>query len=532
MDSTIGEQGKLFSVSAIDPPKKDKKRLQVFKSYTPDQALLIPPSLSELIDTNHPVRVVSEVVDKIDIKLLEQQYKGGGTSSYHPRMMLKVLVYSYMTNIYSSRKMEAALRENIHFMWLSGMQTPDHNTLNLFRGRRLKDTLKPIFTQVVQLLAAEGLLSIKEVYVDGTKMESVANRYTFVWGNSIRSNREKIKKQIDELWQYAQKVAAEELGGPEPPIFDKIDSKKVTETVEQIETALKDKEVSKQVRQKLNYARKNWPANLDKYDAQEAMMDGRNSYSKTDTDATFMRMKEDHMLNGQLKPAYNVQVSSNNQFIVDYGIHQTPGDTTTFVPHMEQHKEQYGNYPEAVCTDAGYGSEQNLQYLEDKNIEGFVKYSLFDKEQSSNHHDKHPFAPSKLHYDKEKDCYYCPMGQPMHNAGNYKKATSAGYVQEVTRYKAANCARCPLNGACHKSKGDRVIEVNFNLNRLKEIAYQKLTSENGVEHRKKRPWHIESVFGNIKSNHGFRRFMLKGRQKVAIEFGLLSIAQNLRKKAA
>ena len=504
----------------------------VFKDYSPNQTFLIPPSFDELIGQNHPVRVVNDVIDKIDLKLMMDQYKGGGTSSYHPKMMLKVMVYSYLSNIYSSRKMECALKENIHFMWLSGMNTPDHNTLNSFRGNRLKETLKDIFVQIVQLLADAGLISLKEVYVDGTKIESVANRYTFVWGNSIKANKEKIKKQIDELWQYAQKVAAEELDEPEPPTFDKIDAQKVSETIEKIEAVLKDKQVTKQVKQKLNYAKKHWPANLEKYEQQEKIMGERNSYSKTDHEATFMRMKEDHMLNGQLKPAYNVQVSSSDQYIVDYSIHQNPGDTTTFVPHLEQHKEQYGQYPDAATADAGYGSEQNLQYLEDNAIEGYVKYSYFDKEQSSAHQDKHPFAPSKLYYNKENDCYYCPMGQPMQNIGTYIKTTAAGFEQHLTKYRAVNCERCPLNGVCHKSKGNRVIEINANLNRLKEIAHQKLTSEKGIEHRKKRPWDVESVFGNIKSNHGFRRFLLKGKKKVSIEIGLLAIAQNLRKKAA
>lgn len=173
----------------------------VFKPYTPTQAFLLPPSFDDLISVNHPVRVVNDIVENIDLKLLMLQYKGGGTSSYHPKMMLKVIVYSYLTNIYSSRKMEAVLREDIHFMWLSGMNTPDRNALNNFRGHRLKHTLKNIFTQIVPRLAAEGLLTLNEINVDGTKIESAANRYTFVWGKTIKNNREKIKKQIDELWQ-------------------------------------------------------------------------------------------------------------------------------------------------------------------------------------------------------------------------------------------------------------------------------------------------------------------------------------------
>jgi transposase len=126
-------------------------------------------------------------------------------------MLLKVLVYAYVTNIYSSRKIESAVKENINFMWLAAMNKPDHNTINCFRGKRLKDVLREIFVQVVELLAAEGLLSLKEIYVDGAKLEANANKFTFVWGNSIKTNKEKMEKQFDDLWQYAQSVAAEEM---------------------------------------------------------------------------------------------------------------------------------------------------------------------------------------------------------------------------------------------------------------------------------------------------------------------------------
>ena len=151
----------------------------VFKDYNQNQLILLPPSLDELIEPNHPVRVVNQIIDRIDADTLLHQYKGGGSSSYHPRMLLKVLVYSYLCKIYSSRKMEFAIEENIHFMWLSGMNRPDHNTLNRFRSERLKDVLKEIFTQVVLLLFESGHESLQEIYVDSTKIESRANRYTF-----------------------------------------------------------------------------------------------------------------------------------------------------------------------------------------------------------------------------------------------------------------------------------------------------------------------------------------------------------------
>lgn len=515
-----------------------KNNKVVFKIYSPSQGMLLPPSLDELISLSHPVRVVNEVIESVNLEILEKAYKGGGTSSYHPRMLLKILVYGYVSNVYSSRKLEAATKENIHFMWLAGMQKPDHNTINTFRGKRLQDALKDIFTQVVELLVAEGILSIKDIYVDGTKIEADANRYTFVWGNAIKTNKEKIKKQLEELWQYTQKVAAEELGQPAPPDpmaigFTTISKEKVVQAIEKIDKALSAKAVvSKQVKQKLNYAKNNWPQALDKYEAQEKILDGRNSYSKTDTDATFMRMKDDHMKNGQLKAAYNVQISTSNQFIVDYSLHPNPTDTTTLPKHIEQYKTTYNQYPQSITADAGYGSEENFQYLEDNTIEGYVKYSSFDKQQSANYYKKNPFATEQLHYNEQKDCYYCPMGQTMNCIGNYKRQTSTGFEQTIKKYQAQNCNGCPLRGVCNKAKYNRVIEVNFNLNRHKAIAKEKLNTEDGIKKRKQRCYDVEPVFGNIKSNHKFNRFMLRGKRKVTIELGLLALAQNLRKKTA
>ncbi len=501
-----------------------------FKAYRQHQSMLLPPSLDELIAAGHPVRVVNQVMDKIDIDPLLKKYTGGGAGSFHPRMLLKVLVYSYINNTYSSRKIEAALKENIHYMWLSGMSTPDHNTINRFRSERLKEVLRKIFTQVVLLLAQEGLLNIKELYTDGTKIEANANRYTFVWGKAIKTSKERIKKQLDELWQYAQKVAAAELPDTDPTTFDKIDAGKVEQTIEQINEALQDKPVSKQIKQKLNYAKKNWPSNLKKYEQQEKILNGRNSYSKTDTDASFMRMKEDHMLNGQLKPGYNFQISTNNQYIVNYSLHQTTADTTTLQEHTEIYKEQYQQAPGVITTDAGYGSEQNYQYLNDNHIENYVKYNYFDKEQSGKANKKYPFKADTLFYNSEHDFYVCPMGQQMSNIGTHQSKTQTGFIQTITRYQAANCNGCPLRGVCHKSRHNRIIECNHTLRKYKQQVKENLNSEQGIYHRKKRPCDVEPVFGNIKNNHHFKRFMLRSKPKVEIETGLLALAHNLRKK--
>lgn len=510
----------------------------VFKTYNQGQPMLLPPSLDELISATHPVRVVNKVIDQLNIDPLMKNYKPGGTSSFHPRMLLKVLVYAYINNIYSSRKIEEALQQNIHFMWLSAMSTPDHNTINRFRSERLQAVLQDIFSQVVELLVAEGLLNLKELYVDGTKIEANANRYTFVWGKAIKTSRERIRKQLTVLWQYAKKVAAQESADTDPDDpsgsdFATIDAEEVEQTVRNINELLKDKTVDAKVSQKLKYAEKHWPSNLRKYEAQEKIMgEQRSSYSKTDPDATFMRLKEDHMKNGQLKPAYNVQISTNNQFIADYSIHQKTTDTNTLIEHLASHENMYNQTPDSVVADAGYGSEENYQALEQKSITAYVKHHQFDRRQSKTIQNKQPFTADKLHYNGDRDCYYCPMGQAMERCGTRNRKTTTGFIQTLAIYKAKNCQGCPLRGVCHKGQGNRTVEVNHNLNVLKTQADHRLQSEEGIRHRKKRCWDVEAVFGNIKSNHQFRRFMLRGKKKVSIEIGLLALAHNLRKKAA
>lgn len=516
---------------------KQPRNRVVFKPYSPNQLSLLPPSLEELIAPNHPVRVVNSVIDKLELSQLEQNYKGGGTSSFHPRMLLKVLVYGYLSNIYSSRQLEAATKENIHMMWLSGMSRPDHNTINRFRGQRLKDHLKEIFRQVVLLLVESGHVSLKEIYTDGTKLESVANRYSFVWGRAIETNKKKMYSQLEELWNYTQKIATEELKSIDLPSFEEIDSEKIAKTVEQIHQVLKQsqvlesqKEEKKKVQAKASYAQRNWSSKWIDYTKSEGILGQRNSYSKTDPDATFMRLKDDHMQNGQLKPAYNWQVSTANQYVTHYSIHQTTTDITLLKEHLKGFQEQYQQMPQSITADAGYGSEENYDFLEKNKIEAFVKFNLFHHEQS-NQFKTQISKVDNLFYNSEQNCFYCPMGQKMTQIGTFNKTTENHFQQTITKYQAQNCEGCPIRGACHKQPTNRIIEVNMNLRLHKQKIREKLNSEEGIKYRKQRPQDVEATFGQIKSNHNFKRLRLKGLAKVEIEVGLACLAHNLRKKA-
>ena len=505
--------------------------MPTFKPYNQDQMYLLPPSIEEMIAPNHPVRIVNSVIERIDITPLLKQYKKQGTSSYHPKMLLKVMVYSYLKNVYSSRKIEELLKENVHMMWISGMNKPDHHTINRFRSERLKKVLEKIFNQIVMLLVESDQLSIKEIYIDGTKLEAQANKYTFVWSKTIKKNKKRIKEQLKALWQYSQRVAKTEDIESGDDDFDEIDPDKIEETIKKIDEALKDRSIDKRIKQKINYAKKNWSKNYRKYEEEEKKLGSRNSYSKTDEDATFMRMKEDHMLNGQLKAGYNVQISSNNQYIVNYSLHQKSGDTTTLPEHLKLHKERYEQNPEVVVADAGYGSEENYEYLEEEQIESYVKYNYFDKEQKRTKTDKKPFSTEKLYYNEEEDCYYCPMGQKMEKIGQRERKSENNYTRKISLYQARNCNGCPIRGVCHNQKNNRIVEVSHRGKYLRQKAKEKLESEMGIFYRKKRPVDVETIFGNIKQNKNFRRFYLRGLEKVKTEFGLIAISHNLAKLA-
>jgi transposase len=504
------------------------KGTAVFKPYTQSQPSLLPPSLDELIESNHPVRVVDSVIESLDLSSVYATYGGGGASSYDPSMLLKVVVYAYLRNIFSSRKMEEALKENIHFMWLSGQSRPDHNTLARFRSGRLRNSLREVFSQVVVLLSENGLVSLEEAYIDGTKIEANAGRYTFVWGKAIKTNKAKMVGRLNELLAFADEV--EHAEAKTPPIeFEQINPQKLKETVASLNERLKAVEAPKAIRQGLRLANEEWPERLTRYERQEKILAGRGSYSKTDPDATFMRMKEDHMGNGQLKPGYNLQISTHNQFVTHYSVHPNPTDTLTLAPHLESTAEELGEHPKIVTADAGYGSRENYDFLEEKKVEAFVKYPHFHQDQRRK---KNPFQTAYWPYDSETDTLTCPAGATLFRKGQTTWKSATGYRQPVAIYEASGCTGCPFKDQCFKAEGNRRVEVNHKLNEYRAKAHDLLTSEEGIARRKRRCCEVETVFGQLKQNKGFRRLLLKGKEKVQAELGLLLLAHNLAKVAA
>jgi len=290
----------------------------VFKNYPQGQSVLFPASLDEKLPPDSPARLINHIVDNLDISGVIDTYKFGGRSPYHPRMMLKVVIYGYLNNIYSCRKIENALNDRVSFMWLSGNQAPDHNTINRFRSSHLKDTIHDIFTQVVVMLAGMGYLSLESAYIDGTKIESRANRYTFVWRKSVEKNKAKLEDKICKVLELVEEgIAQDNLPDDEPP--RPLNSEELKRRIDGINRENRTRAEGKAIK---TLEDKHLPK-LEEYERHLEVLGERNSYSKTDQAATFMRLKDDHMQNGQLKPAYNVQIATENQFFTHYDFSRT-----------------------------------------------------------------------------------------------------------------------------------------------------------------------------------------------------------------
>lgn len=243
-----------------------------------------------------------------------------------------------------------------------------------------------------------------------------------------------------------------------------------------------------------------------------------------------MRMKEDHMRNGQLKPGYNVQIGTSDSYVIDYGIFPNPTDTRTFIPQLESFREKHGVYPKRAIGDAGYGSEENLAYLECRGIEPLIKYATFDRERRRLRK-QDAYKAEYWPYDPELDRYTCPGGRSLHFIREEESRNESGYAQTIRIYASASCEGCGRREACVRGAGNRTVGRNEAMLRLRERTRRLLTSEEGKALRKRRSVEVETVFGELKSNRGFKRFLLRGARKVSVEWGLLAIGYNLRKAA-
>ena len=505
-----------------------------FRSYDPDQTLLFPQRIDRDIPKDDPVRILKSVIESLDLSGFKKLYHERGRSPYHPKMMLMVILYSYMNNVYSCRKIEKLLYRDIYYIWLSGYQRPDFATINRFRNR-VKNEIGHIFTLLVLILVEKGFVTLEVEYLDGTKIESKANKYTFVWRKIVERNREKLLEKIRVLLQQINEQMAQDKAADvdtlelTPQTLCEI-SKEFKEALGSApEAKTKEEKAAQRGKNKMFKELERHGEKLAEYNSRLEQMEGRNSISKTDPSATFMRMKEDAMCNGQTKPGYNLQISSENQFITDFALFPNPTDTLTFIPFLGSFPGRYGRFPKRVVADSGYGSEENYRFMDEAGIEGFVKYNRFHLEHRPRYKPD-TFHPDSLYYNEEGDYYICPMGQRMSRTGTVQTRTEGGYISQSACYRAIRCKGCPLRCLCYKAKANqRTIRVNHRLNSYKRKACELLTSEEGIKERGRRCIEPEAVFGQMKSNMAYRRFRHMGKDKVVMDFTFFAIAFNIKK---
>lgn len=513
--------------------------------------LVLPMDFSDLIPKNHVARVVNDMVNQLDDDLFFNVYQGGGRPAYHPKLMTKVILYGYTQKLFSCREMAKALRENFPMMWLASGQSPDFRTINRFRSERLKPLMSTLFTELIHLLITEGYIDGRHYFLDGTKIEANANKYSFVWKKSVLNYEEKLQLKIEEMLETIDEAIQADVSSlkQEDSLFEKerISSEALQAVVNKVEKEVKGREeqleemkevdVKKEKKKEIRSLQKvhrtlcrDYLPRLQKYEHQADLFDERNSFSKTDTDATFMRMKDDHMNNGQLKAGYNWQVGTQHQFILFYTVHPNPTDTRCLESHIAQLKETNLPVPETVIADAGYGSESNYVAMAEEEFDTLIPYNTYRQEQKRSF-SKKVYHPHNWNYDEKEDVYWCPNDRKVVFQRYSKKTDQYGYTRDFKIYECESCGRCPFKSDCTKAKGNRQIHYNPVYEDFKAQQNSKLNSEEGRTLYQKRKIDVESVFGHVKQNLGFRRLHLRGQEKVTIELGLIALAHNLRKRA-
>ena len=521
--------------------KQNKTQVE-YTAYGTEYQVCLPMNLEIIIPSDEPVRLLNAVTEELDYRRLTATYSRFGRIEYSPRLLFKIVLYGCSRGIYGTREIERACRENVNFMYLlEGHRPPDHNTIARFRKEHLPYAVEDLLNQMVKLLVQRGEISFGEsaVFIDGTKIEANANRYSFVWKTAVTKRQAKLGEKIAE--ELPKLLEASATGIVAPYIITVQRLKKLRKCLyakktESNTTFVKGKGHHKSGLQKAIEAINEWLEKLKRYNLDIHICGERNSYSKTDPDATFMHMKEDHMKNGQLKPGYNVNVATVSEYIIGNYISADRTDTKTFIPFL---KKLCNVHPvRRVVVDSGYESEENYNY-----VDGSEQLSLFvkpaDHEQKKKRKYKNDIGRREnMAYDAEKDEYTCAQGKKLQAVGVKKRKSDTGYVQEVTVYECADCKNCPAKGKCIRQKKtdktpleDRTKRLNVSkyFIRQREAMEKKISTDEGILLRINRSIQAEGVFAMIKEDMNFRRFLTRGNANVMVEWYLVSMAFNILK---
>jgi transposase len=509
------------------------KHLKYQENYTTNQ-LVLPLDLGIILEKDSEVYTYLELMKGIDLRKYFGRKSNTGRKPKNRVKIINAILFGYMIGYRSTRKLEEACKNDIRFMYLiEGINPPTHTTINNVMNE-IKEKLDSILLEINQEIMKREKIELDKLYIDGTKIEADANKYSFKWKKSIIKFREKLYIKISKSLKEANEIF-KEYGYKEIKEKEKYrvkDIRKLTNRLLGIidNSAIKcvyGKGQRKAPTQKIYDKFSEYLKKLKEYkDDLDIIGPNRNSYAKTDHDATFMHMKEDHMRNAQLKPGYNVQIGVSNEYIMVIDAYQNGADQKTFKPILEKYNLMYDRYPKYPVADAGYGSYDNYKYCESKGMEKYQKYGMWAKERDSKF--------KKLIYNKENfkndksGNYICPNNKKFEEIRRYQSSTIES-DHEMIEYECFYCSKCRQKKKCTKAKGNRQITFIKDYTEMKEEVKQNLDSELGIELRVQRSIQVEGAFGIIKEDMKFRRFTRIGFSGIKLELNLIAIGYNLKK---
>lgn len=517
--------------------------LHLQSDYTKFQGyyqIKLPLSVETMIPADDPVRLLSAFVEGMDLSDLYATYDRVRKNQASPRQMLKIMIYASMNRLFSSRDIETACRRDINFMYLlEGMSAPDHATIARFVSLHLSACSKDLLADVSSILYDLGEISGKTVFIDGTKIESFANKYTFVWKKSVTKHQARLFEKILTFLEeceilYGIKVVYN--GKATLHTLKRLRKKLYHIKEEENITFVHGSGSRKSQLQRSIETLEGYISKQKEYVKRLHICGDRNSYSRTDPDATFMRLKEDAMLNGQLKPAYNLQHGVDAQYITWLDLSPHPTDVLTLVPFlMDMEKHLPFKYTEIVA-DAGYESEEAYVFLERNGQESYLKPQNYEISKTRKFR-KDISRRENMTYDPDTDEYTCSNGRKLKALFDRYKKNKNGYVSTVTVYECEGCKGCSYKNKCIHGNNcktpmeerNKRLSVSKVMKEKRQETMERITTEYGTQLRMNRSIQAEGSFAVIKEDMNFRRYLYRGKENVMTQSVLLAIAYNINK---
>lgn len=497
----------------------------------------MPLFVSDFLDICDPVLTFDRFMEEIN---LEKYLKNvpehfTGRFRYDPVSMLKTILFGFMTSGYISlRELEDSCRVNLRFMYLMDHRTPSYRTFGYFINEILYDSIEEIFCDINKKIFEKEHVDLQHLYIDGSKFEANANKYSWVWKKATEKSRYRLFDKITRLFTEINKELTYTgmqfcVNTEYAPEYLREAAARYAEMHQLDESQfVRGRGHHKTIQQRHYEKLTEYAAKLEEY-VEKIRICGeeRNSYSKTDHSATFMRIKTDYMGNDQLLPAYNVQIGVADEYIAVVDVNQYRSDMDCFIPLMNRFRSYYGHYPKYPVADAGYGSYNNYIFCEQNGIEKYMKFPMFKKETEDTKYHEDPFRAVNFPIGDD-GLMRCPGGKTFHLQYRQNvRGNAYGRQEEV--YQCEDCSGCPFAEQCRKTDKNRTVRINRELTSMHREVIDNLESIHGALLRMNRSIQAEGTFGVMKNDRWYKRIVRRGINSVKLEVFLVSIGQNLYK---